>query len=147
MMAAELASALAVMPMRPLASERSKPLRHARPVFLKRENIAARNVRLCFIDEGLCPGEIVAFDLAFGKALVQQREGRLLDGSEVASRNQGAKAGLLIGRKSDGHNSIYHKWPSPGQSKTRPKRSWLSHIIYARKKPVSVKRLAFVHNS
>src|SRR6202051_1397355 len=55
-----------------LVSERSKAGRVARPVFLKRENIAARNVRLCFINEGLCPREIVIFDLAFGKALVQQ---------------------------------------------------------------------------
>jgi hypothetical protein len=75
-------------------------------VFLKRENIAARYVRLCFINEGLCPREIVTFDLAFGKALVQQGSRRLLDRSEVAGRNQGAKAGLLIGCKSDGHEFI-----------------------------------------
>jgi hypothetical protein len=55
---------------------------------------ATRNVRLCFIDEGLRPREIVNFDLAFGKALVQQGPRRLFDGGEVPGRNQGAKAGF-----------------------------------------------------
>jgi hypothetical protein len=64
---------------RHLASERSKPRRHARPVFLEGENIAARNIRLCFIDEGLCPREIVLFDFAFGKTLVQQGSRGLLN--------------------------------------------------------------------
>src|ERR1700680_3185285 len=95
-------------------------------MLLTRNDRAARNVRLCFIDEGLCPREIVIFDLAFGKALVQQGPRRRLDGSKVAGRDQGAKAGFLISRKSDHHNLFYHKWPPPGQSKTR--QTFASHV-------------------
>src|ERR1700680_4778464 len=88
-------------------------------MLLTRNDRAARNVRLCFIDEGLCPREIVIFDLAFGKALVQQGPRRLLDGGEVAGRDQGAKAGFLIGSESDCHDSFY-RMASAGIAENAP---------------------------
>ena len=50
-------------------------------MLVTRNDRATRNVRLGFINEGLCPCAIVLVELAFGKAFVQHFEsgGTLLD--------------------------------------------------------------------
>jgi hypothetical protein len=72
-----------------LIAKRREPRRHARPVFLKRKDVATRNIRLGFIDESLCPRKIILFDFALRKALVKQSPRGLLDRGKVASRDKG----------------------------------------------------------
>jgi hypothetical protein len=96
-------------------------------VFLKREDIAAHNVRLCFIDEGLCPREIVIFDLAFGKALVQQGPRRLLDGSKSLA----ATRALRLASRSAVRVITIVYLTTNGLRRDSRKHVSLLHVIYA----------------
>ena len=112
-MKAVSASADAVMTIRATIPERSKTPGVTRPVFLKSENVAPRNVRAGFINQGLRPCHIVRLVALvvreFGNAVIDQLTRRLFDRSEVAGCDMRLDPRFLFGCERYRHAFLYHK--------------------------------------
>jgi hypothetical protein len=87
-----------------------KASRSAQLVFLKGNDIAARDGGEGFVYIGFRPCHIVALiGRAFGNALVNELARRLFDRSEITPGDTGSKPFFLLGRECDRHASSFHK--------------------------------------